>query len=219
MKQNWNGFWQNNTDSQFTKVSWSKRRIIDILQPYLSDNPVVLDAGSGSGFFSCFFSDQGCKTYSLDYSEKALEITRRQTNNRSKAYLCRDLLDKNFVNEYTGKFDLIFTDGLFEHFSPFDQNQIFEHFKIIKKSDGLIVTFVPNKYTFWTLVRPFFMPGITETPFTLRELETLYTRNECIVIESGGINVFPIKYSPEVIAGSRFGMLVYAIGRIGKFKK
>ena len=212
MKANWNNFWQSNIDSRFTKLSWSKRRIIEILNPYMKRGITALDAGSGSGFFSRFFTDQGCKTYSLDYSEEALAITRRQTENRSEAYLCRNLLNRAFSDEFAGKFDLIFTDGLFEHFSYAEQNRIFEHFKIVKKREGVILTFVPNRYSFWTLIRPFFMPGINEKPFTLAELKNLYIKNNCRIIESGGINVFPFKYSPEKI-GDKLGMLVYAIGR------
>jgi SAM-dependent methyltransferase len=213
MQNNWNGFWQNNTDSRFTRLSWSKQRIINVVNPYLDNGLVVLDAGSGSGFFSRFFTDQGCKTYSLDYSEKALDITRRQTDNRSEAYLCMDLMNKDFADGYSDTFDLVFTDGLFEHFTPSDQDQIFKHFKIVKKKSGVIVTFVPNKYSFWTLIRPLFMPGISEKPFRLNGLQTLYRRNECNIIESGGVNVLPIKYSPETVAGSKLGMLVYVIGR------
>jgi SAM-dependent methyltransferase len=183
------------------------------LHPYLINELVVLDAGSGSGFFSKFFIAQGCETYSLDYSKVALVLTRKQTSAQSAAYLCRNLLDRTFADEYAGKFDLVFSDGLFEHFSSTDQNRIFEHLKIVKKPDGIIVTFVPNRYSFWTLIRPLFMPGITEKPFTLREVEMLYARNECSIIETGGINVLPLRYSPDTLVGGRFGMLVYAVGR------
>ena len=213
MQTSWNKFWQQNVDSRFTSVSWSKRRIMETLHPYLASGLVVLDAGSGSGFFSQFFITQGCETYSLDYSEQALAITRERTSNQSTAYLCRNLLDKTFADDFSEVFDLVFSDGLFEHFSSTDQNRIFDHFKIVTKPGGAIATFVPNKYSFWTLIRPLFMPGITEKPFTLGELKTLYAGNKCSVVEAGGINVFPIRYSPDVSIGSKFGMLVYAIGR------
>jgi 2-polyprenyl-3-methyl-5-hydroxy-6-metoxy-1,4-benzoquinol methylase len=213
MQTSWDKFWQQNADSRFTKASWSKRRIMRALHPYLTNGLVVLDAGSGSGFFSRFFNAQGCETYSLDYSEEALAITRRQTGNQSAAYLCRDLLDRAFAGEFAGRFHLVFSDGLFEHFSSMDQNRLFEHFKMIKKPGGIIATFVPNKYSFWTFIRPLLMPGISEKPFTLGELRMLYARNGCSIVEAGGINVFPIRYSPDVLMGSRLGMLVYAIGQ------
>lgn len=213
MQTSWDRFWQKNTDSRFTKASWSKRRIMKILCPYLTDGLTVLDAGSGSGFFSQFFIAQGCETYSLDYSEEALAMTRERTNDQATAYLCRNLLNRAFADEFTGRFELIFSDGLFEHFSSADQNRIFSHFKMIKKPSGVVATFVPNKYSFWTLVRPLFMPGITEKPFTLKELKMLYARNECAITEDGGINVLPMRYSPDALLGSKLGMLVYAIGR------
>ena len=42
-----------------------------------------LDAGCGSGFFSAWFIARGCRTYSLDYSEEALEMARKATDGRS----------------------------------------------------------------------------------------------------------------------------------------
>jgi SAM-dependent methyltransferase len=213
MQTNWNEFWQRSVDSRFTKLSWSKQKIMAILRPYLARDILVLDAGSGSGFFSSFFISQGCKTYSLDYSAQAIDMTRKQTYGRSVAYLCQDLMDSAFAVEYAGRFDLVFSDGLFEHFPPLEQDRIFMHFMMIKKWDGIIATFVPNKFSFWTLVRPLFMPGIAEQPFTLKELAALYLRNTCSIVTAGGINVFPIRYSPDTLLGSRFGMLIYAIGR------
>jgi SAM-dependent methyltransferase len=213
MQKDWENFWQRNQDSRFIGPSWSKRRIMAILRPYLADSPAVLDAGSGSGFFSSFFISHGCETYSLDYSEEALSMTREETGGRSAAYLLRDLLDKAFAREHARQFDLVFSDGLFEHFDPTEQDRIFEHFKIVQKPGGIIATFVPNRYSFWTLIRPLFMPGIAEKPFTLNGLKLLYLRNGCSIIEKGGINVLPFKRSPDTLLGSRFGMLVYAVGQ------
>jgi SAM-dependent methyltransferase len=213
MHASWDRFWRDHAGGPFARISWSKRRITNVLLSYTSRGLAVLDAGSGSGFFSAFFIARGCETYSLDYSEQALAVTRERTDNRSAAYLRQDLLDHRFAETYAGRFGLIFSDGLFEHFSPADQDRIFWHFQTVRKPQGLIVTFVPNRYSFWTLVRPLFMPGIKERPLTLAELERLYVRNGCYVSASGGVNVLPIQYSPDRMLGRQFGMLAYAVGR------
>jgi SAM-dependent methyltransferase len=213
VETNWDQFWEKHRGGRFTEVSWSKRRILSALQSYVHRGDRVLDAGCGSGFFSAYFVAQGCETYSLDYSQESLSIARDKTGGRSRAYLCRDLLDPALATEYAGRFDLVFSDGLFEHFAAAEQDVILHHMKALTVPEGSIVTFVPNVWSPWSLVRPFLMPGIAEEPFTRQRLLDLYGRNECRVRESGGINVLPFRYSPEALLGSRFGMLLYAIGR------
>ena len=183
-----------------------------ILERYVAPGMEVLDAGCGSGFFSNYFILKECKVYSLDYSEDALNLARRMTNDKSFKYLDIDLLNDDLPLEFKSRFDLIFTDGLFEHFIKQEQEQIMETFIKIKKDKGIVVTIVPNKYTFWTFVRPFFMPGIKEKPFSLTDLETFVRKLGQDIIESGGISVLPVRHSPEFL-GRKVGMLVYVISR------
>ncbi len=214
MQKEWNDFWSVRQNSQFKKVSCSKRRIMKILDKYIDQNMTVLDAGCGSGFFSNYFISNGCEVYSLDYSDKALEIAREITQNKSFKYLTRDLLDESLGFEFKNTFDLIFTDGLLEHFSKEEQEKIMKIFTMTKKKEGLIITFVPNRYSFWTIIRPIFMPGIKEMPFTLKGLTSFIEKEKFgqKIIVSGGVNVLPVKYSPEFL-GKRVGMLVYTVSR------
>ena len=208
----WDRFWNTNRSSRFTKISWSKRRIIFILNRYVRKGIDVLDAGCGSGFFSAFFISCGCNTFCLDYSKTALEIAREHTKNSAKKYILGDLLDDNLVKAYTNRFDLIFTDGLFEHFSVSEQDRISNNFKLMKKKGGKIITFVPNRFTLWTLIRPFYLPGIKEKPFTIERLKKLHRKNGFEIDEWGGINVIPAKYSPDMLIGKHMGMLIYCVG-------
>ena len=68
----WDNYWSLDKTERFTKISWSKRRIISILNRYIKAGDHALDAGCGSGFFSRFFADQGLNVTALDYSEEAL---------------------------------------------------------------------------------------------------------------------------------------------------
>lgn len=206
---NWDSFWSFNTTSGFTKISWSKIRIMHILDKYVKSDMSVLDAGCGSGFFSKYFLNKKCNVFSLDYSNEALEITKKMTNRKAN-YINGDLLDENLCKKYEGNFDLIFSDGLFEHFHKSDQMKIINNMKIMKSKNGLIITCVPNKYSFWEVIRPIFMPKIKESPFVLKELIDLNKDLSLKTIEYGGINVFPFKYSPEFF-GSNFGMILYCV--------
>ena len=122
------------------------------------------------------------------------------------------MLDKEFCGKYQGKFDIIFSDGLFEHFEPRQQQKIMDNMNLMKKKSGVITTFVPNKFSFWEVIRPIFMPQIKEDPFTLGGLIKLNKSCKNKVILSGGLNVLPIKISPEFL-GKYFGMILYVVAK------
>lgn len=211
LQKRWDNFWHKEKRGRFIHISWSKKRVLNILNRYIKEGMIILDAGCGSGFFSSYFISKNCNTYSLDYSQEAMMITKKQTQNRATEYIYRNLLDKNLDVDYSKRFDIIFSDGLFEHFSLDEQDKLLRNFKMMKKEHGFIVTFVPNRYTLWTIIRPFFMRGIKEKPFTLRGLRRIQERNGYRVIEIGGINVLPFKFSPERLFGKYFSMLLYSV--------
>jgi len=107
-KNNWNSFWKDNNNSRFVKKSWSKIRIMKLLDGITEKNMRILDAGSGSGFFSNYFISKKCDLYALDYSEEALKITERNTDGNAKEYLKEDLLDLELGVKYRNHFDIIF---------------------------------------------------------------------------------------------------------------
>lgn len=208
----WDQYWERDQTQRFTRLSWSKRRIMKVLAPYARSGLKALDAGCGSGFFSRFFCEQGMSVTALDYSQEALDIARNLTKGRAALVQC-DLLDPKVPEKIQDRYDLIFTDGLFEHFTVEQQDQIVLNFKALLNSGGHIVTFVPNRFSPWELIRPFYMPGIHEKPFTFSGLMRLNRRNGLNVIRSGGVNTWPFAFSPDQICGRAFGMLLYTIAQ------
>jgi len=208
--QDWNHFWQRDQTEPFTKISWSKRRIINIIKPYLEGRNNALDAGCGSGFFSNYFCEQGLRTVALDYSEKALELTQRITNGRVQL-IKENLVDSHLSEKLQDCFDIIFTDGLLEHFSQNDQDNIMRNLLSVLSQQGVLITFVPNRWSPWAFIRPFYMPGIDEVPFTLQGLINLTKQHHLEILAKGGINTFPWAFSPDKILGRTFGMLLYTI--------
>ena len=209
-EKTWNRFWSREETVPFTQVSWSKRRILKVLKEFLRPGGKALDAGCGSGFFSKYFCDQSMMTVSVDHCDRALAIAAQMTGGRAKTVKA-DLLKEGALRETGGGFDLIFSDGLLEHFSIEDQDKILRNFLSMLAKDGCVVTFVPNRFSPWELIRPFFMPGIEETPFVLKELISLNERNHLNVIRCGGVNTFPFSFSPDGLLGASFGMLLYTV--------
>jgi len=205
---NWNRFWSISGESD--KLSWSKKRLIELLSPLLLNRKIVLDAGCGSGFFSKFFSEKNLEVYSVDNSDEALKLCRKTAGDKVRLKKL-DLLKTPLHTSLNARFDLIFTDGLLEHFSPHLQLKILSNFRDSLSSHGIVVTVVPNKFSFWQIIRPFFMPGIIETPFTLRKLNLLHAKAGLSIFKSGGLNVLPIAFSPEKLLGKQLGMLLYTV--------
>ncbi len=204
----WDNFWQKHKAA--SSASWSKRRVISVISRYVKPGMDIMDLGCGTGFFSSYFISCGCNVYSLDYSGKALDIAKVTTNNKSRMYMSADVLDAGALASINVEFDIIFTDGLLEHYSLEKQDAIMRNIKAIKKESGYVINFVPNKFSFWSMVRPFVM-NIEEKPFAMKEFIDLHKRNGLNVIACGGINTLPFRISPERLLGRHFGMLFYCV--------
>ena len=211
-KHEWDHFWEKDKLHVSGNLSWSKRRILGVIDPFLQKGNKVLDADCGSGFFSKTFCGRGMETVSIDYSDKALDITREITAGRARV-VKYDLESNNLAHILQDTFDVIFSDGLFEHFGENGQDKVVKNFLSVLAPKGIIITFVPNRWSPWEIIRPFFMPGIEEIPFTLNGLTRLHQRNSLDVIEKGGVNTLPFRFSPDGFLGNYFGMLLYTIAK------
>lgn len=208
--QDWDRFWGRDESQQFSRISWSKQRILDQLLPYCQSGHAALDAGCGSGFFARFFCSQNMRVTALDYSQNALQMARSATNGGAKL-IQADMVSDVLSTKVQETFDLIFTDGLFEHFVDLQQDAIMKNLISVLKPGGVVVTFVPNRWSPWELIRPLYMPGIDEKPFVLSQLKDLNVRNGLNLVKAGGVNVLPFRVSPEVPLGAVFGMLLFTI--------
>ena len=82
-ERNWNGFWQGETSGKMDPF-WENPhpevvKFRDfVLQGIVSEAPAVLDLGCGLGRNLVPFAEKGFDVYGIDFSEKALEFTRRR---------------------------------------------------------------------------------------------------------------------------------------------
>ncbi len=208
----WNRFWDLEKSKRFSRISWSKRRILKTIESFVVPGGWALDAGCGSGFFSRYFCDCGMKTVALDYSQSALKMAQAATGGRAEI-IERDLVNSDLSKYPFPRFDLIFSDGLLEHFSSSDQDKIIRNLLSVLSPKGVLITFVPNRWSPWELIRPFFMPGIEEKPFDFKQLIDLNKRHGLEILSQGGVNTFPFAFSPDRLVGPQFGMLLFTISR------
>ena len=210
-ESDWEHFWLSSARPKTSAVSWSKQRVMALLGPYLQKGQRALDAGCGSGFFSKFFFDCGLETVAVDYSDQALTMVKQRTGG-GVAVVKMDLLVDRISEKIEMPFDLIFSDGLFEHFSREEQIRILNNLLSILNKSGVLITVVPNRFSPWQILRPFYMPGIKENPFESKDIENLYLSCGMKIYSFKGINVFPFRWSPEKHLGNYFGMLYFISG-------
>ncbi len=172
----------------------------------------ALDAGCGSGFFAKYFADQGMTVTAFDYSPVALNITKHTTQERVPT-VCGNLLTESLPSLLDGRFDLIFSDGLLEHFPQPDQDTIMQNLISVLNEKGFLITVVPNRWSPWEIIRPIFMPGIEERPFVLSQLDNLHTRQGLKIIQRGGLNTLPFAFSFEGLVAKYFGMLLFTVAQ------
>ena len=137
-KERWDKFWK----SGGIGVTPTRRNLFKIFKKIkLPKNAKILDVGCGSGTLAQFWKDQGYDVTGMDISDKSLEIT------RSKGVYCvkGDVTKKTPFEDNT--FDLVYSDGLLEHFV--DPKQVLEEiFRISKK---YVLTMVP-RITLYNLI-------------------------------------------------------------------
>ena len=195
--------------------SWAKHRIIDVLSrlEWKKDGD-VMDLGCGSGALSAMVGEAfpEVRLWLVDSSERAIELARENVPpDRGARFVHTSFEDMGSVPELDnmmGRFSLVYTDGLLEHFPRAEQGHIITVCRILLADGGLQVHFVPNRYHPWQLVRPFVIRGIPETPFTRYDHVAVAATADMSdeLVDHGGISVFPTEYSPEGL-GEYVGML------------
>lgn len=197
--------WDKHWKGKKQKTTHSKKRLMKVLDKYINKKMKVLDAGCGTGFFSDYFQRKGCDVFGLDNSDKALYLT-KESNNKINV-IKGNIFKLPFKNN---SMDMVFSDGLLEHFKK--PETILTNFKRILKKNGLMVTVVPNKFSYWNFIKPFKLSHIDEYRFGLEDLSEKHRNKNLEIIEKGGLNVLPVGPSPEFL-GNEIGRLIYVIAR------
>lgn len=209
----WDDVWRNVSPGR----SWAKRRIIDVLSrlEWETDGD-VMDLGCGSGALSAMVGESfpEARLWLVDSSERAIELARENVApERGARFVQISFEDMGSgsapeLDRMMGRFSLVYTDGLLEHFPRAEQGHIITVCRRLLADGGLQVHFVPNRYHPWQLVRPFVIRGIPETPFTRHDHVAVAAAADMSdeLVDNGGVSVFPTRYSPEGL-GEYVGML------------
>jgi len=142
----WDRFW---AGKQVQEIYPPVTDITSEVAPFFSFlSRKVLEVGAGTGRDGLKMRERGAQVFLLDYSAESLRLARQVMTRDEVGLIMADGLRSPFPDR---TFDLIFHQGLLEHFrSPHEL--IRENHRILKK-DGLVVVDVPQTVHIYTVLK------------------------------------------------------------------
>ncbi len=185
----WDRYWAASAD--IDDVYATGGRIVENLGRYVDfDGLRVLEVGAGSGRDSVDIASRGASVVTLDYSEEALRIM-SATRGVSIEIVCGDARALPFSD---GAFDIVFHQGLLEHFR--DPGVLLDENVRVLKKGGVLLVDVPQRFHYYTLLKHLLMLlgkwfAGWETEFSPGELRRLVEERGFEVVGFYGENLFP----------------------------
>lgn len=171
-KQNWEQFWKQKSD--VTEVYANSDRIRRHLMGLMDLRGArVLEVGAGTGRDSLYMREDGAVLYMLDYSMNSLKIIRSTMPETAGVHaIGGDAFSLPFQD---GTFDVVFHQGLLEHFRPGQAEALLKENVRVLKSGGLLVVDVPQRWHVYTVIKHVLIAANAwfagwEREFSVREL-------------------------------------------------
>lgn len=188
-KRHWDEFWASSPET--TDVYANDGRLVAFLLSRLDvKGKRVLEVGAGTGRDSLALAKRGAHVVTIDYSDQSLRII-RDVAGAELGIVCGDALSLPFAD---GSFDIVFHQGLLEHFRrPIDLLR--ENHRVLRPGGYLLVD-VPQRWHYYTLMKHALMAvnrwfAGWETEFSARELSNLMREAGFEVTGEYGTNLFP----------------------------
>jgi len=185
-REHWDRFWV--SAGEVEGVYSNEDRVAARIEHALSvDNLRILEVGAGSGRDGIRLAERGARVVSLDYSMPSLRIIGSQLDGEASVTLCcGDAFSLPFAD---GTFDLVFHQGLLEHFRNPD-DLIAENGRVLKRG-GLLLVDVPQRYHYYTAIKHLMIAmGLWfagwETEFSIGGLERMLRNHSFSIVSSYG---------------------------------
>ncbi len=158
--QLWNQLWSRSSREELDRNFWEwvdresssvrSAQIRNYISKHIGDlrGLKAIEVGSGPGIYSFIFARLGAEVTLLDYSNHALNISRKlfEENSLTAKFLLEDALKLN--PDLHGQYDVAMSFGTVEHFKYPERFQMIEaHLKLVR-SGGVIVVSTPNLFFF-----------------------------------------------------------------------
>lgn len=150
-REDWETFWdeKQETEEVYSNAGRVLRHLLKLTD---LQGKKVLEIGAGTGRDSFPLLEHGAVVYQLDYAENSLRILKRLADDGhySVSILGGDTFCLPFRD---GTFDIIFHQGLLEHFrKPMAERLLRENIRVLKQGGFLLVD-VPQRWHSYTVAK------------------------------------------------------------------
>lgn len=157
----WDKHWKSSQASaEYVLVDPEVQKILEKYVSKLKPKSKIIEVGSGVGGSTLTVAKKyGLKPYLLDFSPEALRISQRIAKNLEvEPELvqadCRKIPFKK------NTFDVVWNEGVIEHFKGKERQKVFDEMLKVCKSGGILVVIVPNSRCITYRVNKFFKEKI-----------------------------------------------------------
>jgi 2-polyprenyl-3-methyl-5-hydroxy-6-metoxy-1,4-benzoquinol methylase len=144
----WDGFWRRRRLTGLaTRTSYFHRRLIALLSTHVTPGASVLEVGCGGSVWLPALARGGADCWGIDYSRPGLDLLARTLERQcARATLVAgDFFDASALPAH--RFDLVYSVGLVEHFSPPDM--LLGRIAEVLAPGGTVITVIPNFTGVW----------------------------------------------------------------------
>jgi ubiquinone/menaquinone biosynthesis C-methylase UbiE len=149
-KQNWETFWEEKSDLEvvYANSDRIRRNLVKFMD---LRGARILEVGAGTGRDSAYMMNDGAELHLLDYSKNSLSLICKALPVSSRVNpVGADAFRAPFRDE---TFDVVFHQGLLEHFRPVEARALLKENIRILKTGGILLVDVPQRWHVYTLVK------------------------------------------------------------------
>ena len=140
-----------------------------ILKRFIKRGSSVLECGCSPARWLAYFAmEYDCEIWGIDNSIVGLDTSKKNLQMQGIEEFELIKGDVNHLPFYNATFDVVFSDGLLEHFR--EPKKIVKEMARVLKQGGLLIIKIPNFHTgslMWLMDAILFKRGISETHFEL----------------------------------------------------
>lgn len=207
-KHDWDSYWgsKDRAEEIYSNQDRIARNLTHVGFP---SDALMLEIGAGTGRDSLPLGGRGAAIYQLDYSYESLRLIQQASNAPGIFPVGGDAFYLPFRED---TFDVIFHQGVLEHFREFDADRMLEEQIRVLKRGGLILIDVPQRYHPYTLLKHLFIAfgkwfAGWERSFSYPELNKLLIRHNLKPVHRYGEWMVPsLMYRSVREAGKKIGV-------------
>ncbi len=152
----------------------------------------ILEVGAGSGRDSWLLSKYGAQSYALDYA--TAKMIRKKFYSNYLPLICIQA-DGESLPFKDDSFDLVFSQGLIEHFRE-PEKLIKEQIRVLKKQ-GYLVIDAPQTYSLYNVYKTVLLyfdnwPMVWERSYSVQDMKKIGKKYSLKLVKLSGWDVWPL---------------------------